>query len=80
MFNLLPSVSVRSEKPKEDKPKKLPVEKPQGRLLNQGQRKLAARLHDDITQSMAGLEGDIMEAEGDSCYKEELPPSSASCR
>ena len=59
---------------KGDKPKKPLADKPEGRLLTQGQRKLAGRLHDEVSLSMAGLEEDISEAEG-GAYSEDLPPS-----
>ena len=65
-------MSCRTEKPKAA-PKQV-ADKHQVRLINQGQKKLAGRIHEDITKSMAGLENSIKEAEGGS-YDQELPPS-----
>ena len=55
-------------------PKQAMADKPEGRLLNQGQKKLAGRLHEDIAKSMAGLEESIKEGES-GAYDQELPPS-----
>ena len=65
-------MSCRTEKPK-PKPKAI-ADKPQGRLLNQTQKRLAGRLCEAVNTSMAGLEVSITEAEG-GAYDQELPPS-----
>ena len=65
-------MSCRTEKPK-PKPKAI-TDKPQGRLLNQTQRKQAGRLRELITTSMAGLEASVQDA-GSGKYDEDLPPS-----
>ena len=65
-------MSCRTEKAK---PKPKPIaDTPQGRLLNQTQKKRAGSLREAITTSMAGLEESITEAEG-GAYNQELPPS-----
>ena len=65
-------MSCRTEKPK-PKAKAL-AGKPEGKLLNKTQRKLAGHLLDAIPISMACLEESVVAAQG-GAFDQELPPS-----